>query len=334
MKRLVDISIVFIGLVFLVLVLKELQSFLRPLVLALIITLLIMPLFRSDKKIWLGVSMAIILFVIIGGSFFIAGLVRSEQEQVEPTIHYEERIELALASLDQNGKSLLGKSFNLEDLIDTDKISESATQIIKAVLAFFGSLVSELFIVILFVIFLIPSHKLFLKQIEKQMDGKTKKSFKAAILKTEKAIRDYLVTKSLISVGTAVCSMIALWIFGAKFVVILGLLFFLLNFIPNIGSFIAVAIALVIFVAQQGIGMDLVWLGSILITIQIIFGSLLEPKIAGNKLKLSPIIILLSLFFWGWMWGIIGMILAVPLTSIIKIVLEHTKLKKYAVFMN
>ncbi|MBR9692989.1 AI-2E family transporter, partial [Candidatus Woesearchaeota archaeon] len=116
--------------------------------------------------------------------------------------------------------------------------------------------------------------------------------------------------------------------FGVDLVIAIVLITFILNFIPSIGSTIAVGAVLLIYALQIGIGWNLLWLGLILLVVQNFFGNFLEPKITGNKLNMSPILILLGLFFWSWVWGIPGMLLSVPLTASIKITLESVIGKK------
>ena len=101
------------------------------------------------------------------------------------------------------------------------------------------------------------------------------------------------------------------------------------------GSFVAVVFALLGYLLLHGFSGSFIILAGILILVQIIFGNILEPKISGDKLNLSPTLILLSLLIWAWVWGIIGMILAVPITATIKIILSNIKsTKKLAKLMS
>jgi predicted PurR-regulated permease PerM len=88
-------------------------------------------------------------------------------------------------------------------------------------------------------------------------------------------------------------------------------------------SLVAVVIVLILYVLAFGLSANVAWLFILLMAVQVLFGSILEPKIAGSRLNISPILIILSLYLWGWIWGIIGMLLSVPLTIFIKIILSH-----------
>ncbi|MCP4217643.1 MAG: AI-2E family transporter, partial [bacterium] len=102
-----------------------------------------------------------------------------------------------------------------------------------------------------------------------------------------------------------------------------GLLVFILNFIPSFGSVIATLFPLTIGFLQYGFSGRVLLVGVGLMVTQFVIGNVIEPRITGKSLNLSPIVILISLIFWGYVWGVVGMMLAVPLTSSLKIVFEH-----------
>ncbi|UCE63456.1 MAG: AI-2E family transporter, partial [Nitrospirota bacterium] len=111
------------------------------------------------------------------------------------------------------------------------------------------------------------------------------------------------------------------WLLGIDFPLIWGLLAFLLNYIPNLGSIIAAIPAVLLGYIQFDPGRALlVALGYVIINI--VFGNFVEPRLMGRKLGLSTLVVFLSLVFWGWLWGPVGMLLSVPMTMIVKISLE------------
>jgi predicted PurR-regulated permease PerM len=134
----------------------------------------------------------------------------------------------------------------------------------------------------------------------------------------------YLSIKFLISLATGTVVAIGLGIVRLDFALVWGIIQFILNFIPNIGSIAAgvgaTLFALIQFWPDPGpiIAVALIMLGA-----NMIIGSIMEPKIMGDNLGLSPIVVLISLAIWGWLWGFVGMILAVPMTVIIKILCEN-----------
>jgi len=136
-------------------------------------------------------------------------------------------------------------------------------------------------------------------------------------------VQRYLGLKTLTSLATGL--LIGFWtaVLGLDFAVIWGLLAFLLNYIPNIGSIVAAIPAVLLGLVQGGIGFALlVAIGYAVVNVGI--GNFTEPWLMGRTLGLSTLVVFLSLVFWGWMWGSVGMLLSVPLTMIIKILLENT----------
>lgn len=139
------------------------------------------------------------------------------------------------------------------------------------------------------------------------------------------AVEEYLGLKTLISLLVGVSTAIVLWLFGVQFALLWGVLTFLLNFIPNIGALIATIPPVLMALFQFGsLALMLVVAGA-LVAIHLVVGNYLEPKIMGRGLDLSPLVVLFSLVFWGWMWGGVGMLLAVPITAAVKIAMEEYK---------
>lgn len=147
-------------------------------------------------------------------------------------------------------------------------------------------------------------------------------------------VQGYLVIKTLVSIATGVLLGGWAWIMGLELPVLLGLFAFVLNYIPTIGSIIASVPALLLAVIQidpvtsEFSGMDfqraaIVGLGYL--TVNVFFGNWLEPTVLGRHLGLSTLIVVVSLVFWGWLWGPLGALLSVPLTMVVKIMLENTR---------
>jgi AI-2 transport protein TqsA len=145
----------------------------------------------------------------------------------------------------------------------------------------------------------------------------------------ESGIRNYIVTKTTISLVTGVAFGLVLWAFGVPLALVFGLLAFLLNFIPNIGPIIASLLPLPLILLDPEMSLATMILVIMLSsTVQFVSGNVIEPKIMGDSFKLHPVVILLTLMLWGMLWGIVGMFLATPITAAIKIFLEqfdHTR---------
>lgn len=133
----------------------------------------------------------------------------------------------------------------------------------------------------------------------------------------------YLVIKTLISVATGLAVWALLAVTGIRFAFLWGMLAFALNYIPNIGSFIAAIPPIIQAFLFNGFSEGLILAGGYIL-INLIFGSIIDPKILGRGLGLSTLVVFMSLIFWGWLMGPVGMLLSVPLTIVLKIALEPT----------
>ena len=325
-NKLVSISIMFLGFGLLFLALKEFSSFLRPFVIALLLTFLLVPLTRLSGKrkrnIWLATFGVVASLLLILPVFF--GLISAAPPEETTPLADEQEVGKALDSfLPQGNFNFFGFSIEVGSLIDLDKIGSIAGQATSIFLSSFGTFLTEFFLVLLFLIFLLPSHDTTVSKIANSLDLKSKEKFLSALKEIEINIRAYIYIKSAVSIVTAFLSVIVMLLFGVKGIFLFAFLIFALNFIPSIGSFIAVAIVLFSHFLSVGFSLNFFIVGTLLIIIQIIMGNIIDPKFSGKELELSPVIILLSLFFWGSVWGIGGMFLAVPLTSVIKIVLSN-----------
>jgi predicted PurR-regulated permease PerM len=136
-------------------------------------------------------------------------------------------------------------------------------------------------------------------------------------------VQRYLVIKTLISAITGVLVGVWTWVLGVDFPLLWGFVGFALNYIPNVGSIIAAAPPMAVALVQLGPG-HMILVGAGYTVVNMLLGNLLEPQWMGRQLGLSPLVVFLSLLFWGGLWGSVGMLLSVPLTMVIKISFEQS----------
>ncbi len=137
-------------------------------------------------------------------------------------------------------------------------------------------------------------------------------------------IQHYMGIKTVISLATGLLIGVWVGVLGVEFAVFWGLVAFVLNFIPNLGSIIAAVPTTLLAMVEIGVGRGLlVALGYLVVNM--VIGNFIEPPLLGRRLGLSTLVVVLSLVFWGWVWGPIGMLLSVPLTMVVKILLENTE---------
>ena len=134
----------------------------------------------------------------------------------------------------------------------------------------------------------------------------------------------YVSIKTLLSFVTGVAATLLLFCTGVEYAVLLGLIAFLFNFVPNVGSIIA-AVPAVLLALHGGNWVSALVVGVGYLVINLVIGNVVEPRLMGKRLGLSPVVVILSLVFWSWLWGPVGMILSVPMTMVFKIILENTE---------
>ena len=193
----------------------------------------------------------------------------------------------------------------------------------------------NLTVVALFVVFLLMEMGLFKAKAIAALDGKTPGRITLIMRDIIQQVTKYISVKFFISLLTGIFVFLGTWVVNLDFPIIWGFLAFVLNFIPNFGSIISGILttffALVQFWPKPG---PVIWVGFLMLAVNMILGNFVEPKVQGRNLGLSPFIIIISLSVWGWLWGFLGMILAVPMMVILKIICENIGfLQPLSIFM-
>ncbi|MDR3108532.1 MAG: AI-2E family transporter [Planctomycetaceae bacterium] len=212
--------------------------------------------------------------------------------------------------------------FSLRKLIDFQVLSNYAMKFTQDII----SLLSYMFMVIITVIFMLLEASRFSEKSAAAFggNGQTGEHIKQIAANVWK----YTVIKGLISMAVGGATWIFLLIVGVEYALLWGILAFFLNFIPNIGSIIASVPPILLAWIDLGLGTAVLVTGG-LVAINFAIGYGVEPKFLGDGLGLSALIVLLSLIFWGWLLGPVGMFLSAPLTMIVKIVLQAYERTKW-----
>lgn len=192
------------------------------------------------------------------------------------------------------------------------------TQVLSMVTNLVTSVTSNVTMVLIYTIFILLEYRVFGRKLEMIMQNSEMKDIVQEIIQD---IKTYIKIKSGASLVTGLLSLTVLLLFGVDFPFLWALLIFLLNFIPTIGSMIAVAFPVFLSLVQFAEPSNALLLLLSLISIQLLIGNILEPRFAGRSLNLSPVVILLSLVLWGNIWGVVGMFLCIPLTVMINLIL-------------
>ena len=287
------------------------QPFLVPLVIALLIRILVDPIIdyqinflNVHRLVAVFVSLCLIVFLFIIIVPFIGSSVITFLQSADD---YNNKV-LILIDI---GVSKL-REFNIE--IDRESIRNSLNTLpildwASTILSNSANFISKFVLVIIMTLFLLLGKK----------SQNTSPEWNDIIGHVKK----YIFTKFITSSITGVIAGLIYWFLGLELAFIFGSLTFLLNFIPVVGSIIAVLLPIPIAVLQ------FTDLSTVLLIIflpalfHLIIGNIIEPKIFGEAFGLHPITIILSLIFWGMLWGIIGVLLAAPLTAIIRVTFER-----------
>ncbi len=321
-------------------VMAELRVVLVPFVISLLLSILFEPivLYLKGKRFPMVLSLIVVLLALALVVFLLILAVMSTAEAfVEALPRYEQRLTLLIGSAYQLSVDAL-KRFGFSGAIPDPRSMldlSLATRVLGTGVDTFLGAVGNLFMIILFMLFILAGTG--------GLDLKIRRAFPQAyaerialiVKNTSVQVRQYLLTKTLVSAATGFLTFLFLLFLGVDFPILWGVLAFALNFIPNVGSVVAVALPFVLSLLQFDtlVRPTIVLLG--LGSVQATIGNILEPRLLAFSMNLSPLLILVSLIFWGWLWGALGMVLAVPLTSTIKIVVENIRvLRPLAILMS
>jgi predicted PurR-regulated permease PerM len=188
-------------------------------------------------------------------------------------------------------------------------------------------------IVILFVVFLLLEASFFKEKLETAFANRSQRIDKMGHDLMSQVTR-YLTAKFFISLANGVIFAVSFYFIGLEFAVVWGVLQFLLNFIPNLGSITAgVVISTFALIQFWPDPVPIIIVVAIILAVNLILCNIFDPKIVGEHVGISPLVILASLAIWGWIWGFAGMVLAVPMTVIIKIVCENIPIMEPVSFL-
>lgn len=317
---------------------KAASEIVVPFLLSLFIAIICSPLIKwmtnRNMPHWLAISILFLAILLI--FFFLIGLINSSIREFSQSIPQYK----LLLSERLNHLIMLAKKWNLPITINkeviSDKLDPSAIMnFVSSLLMNFSNVVSSAFVLILVVVFMLleaPTAKYKLNMLLRntaheqwEEDGHLDRMLDGIIR--------YLGVKSAVSLLTGILVWALLEMMSVQYAVLWATLTFLFNYIPNVGSIIAaVPIILQAFLLNGFSSGFIVSVG--VIGINMVVGNILEPRMMGRTLGLSTLVVFLSLLFWGWLLGTVGMLLSVPLTIAFKIVLESSpNTKRYAALL-
>lgn len=314
--KLAALIIIFAGVIYA-------KAIIAPILLALFISIIcIQPITWLEKKRipkWIAIIVVILGLILIffgftsliGGtlSFFLSNV--SKYESTITTISNS-----TIQFLNENGFNI--PEDQISKLIQPERIQEFTSHGVKLLFHILGNS----FLIVIIILFILMEFGSFFIKAKAITNGSYHSIlYFSTILRN---IRHYLAIKTLFCLATGICIYISLLIIGVDFPLLWALLAGLMNYIPNVGSVIATIPTFFFALVQLGLSGALWALGSFLV-IHNVLGNFIEPKLMGKGLDLSALVVILSLIFWGFLLGPVGMFLATPFTLTIKIIMEQNE---------
>ncbi|MBP7095809.1 MAG: AI-2E family transporter [Spirochaetia bacterium] len=318
----------FMALVVLMAVAKITAAVLIPLVIALLLAFVLEPLVLFIERLRIPRLLAILaVFILLGGGIYVIGAIVFTGGRTILGLYpkYEarfseiyERVAEVLSLPYDEQLSVFGNLWG--QLGVRSKVQSLALSLSEGSIGF----LSDALIVLIMTTFLLLELGHFRSKIAIAFEHRLSDRIRVIATDVVAQVSRYLSAKFFISLATGVLVTIGLELVGLDFAIVWGVISFVLNFIPNFGSIGAGlgagVFALVQFWPEPG---PIIGVGVVMLGVNQVIGNFLEPKIMGDNLGLSPFVIVVSLIAWGWLWGFAGLVLAVPMTVIVKIVCEN-----------
>ena len=299
---------------------KAAASILVPFLLAVFIAVITAPVFLGLRRRGVPAAVALLLMILMLAvlGFVGAGIVRASLNSFSRNVpKYQARLEEQTEDL---GQWLAARGIEPPDATATDVLNP------QVLMRYFGtvagavsSALTQALLILLVVAFILLEAAILPAKV-KALPGLSEETW-ARMERIVEDIRRYVSLKTVMSLLTGVLVTLVTAILGVDYSILLGLLAFVLNYVPNIGSFIAAIPGVILAFIQFGPGSAAITTIAYVV-INVGVSNVIEPRFLGRGLGLSPLVILISMIFWGWVLGPIGMLLSVPLTMTAKIALE------------
>lgn len=327
-----NMVIIFAAVIIVFAGIKSSASIIVPFLLSLFIAIILMPMlnFLIAKKIPMAFAMLLVVaFLVLIFSLFGIIIGHATNDFMGNLSAYEthlrERLEGVFEWLHAHGIALPEK--NLLKMLDPGALFTYMTGALKGL----GAVLTNGFVILLTTVFMMLEGVAYRKKIA-YIYRKNNSNAQKQLNEILEKIKHYMALKALISVGTGLLVYLLLRLFGLDYAVLWSVLAFLLNFIPNIGSIMAAVPAVLLAMVQLDFVAAL-WIATGYILINTLVGSVVEPKVMGRGLDLSTLVVFLSLIFWGWLLGPVGMLLSIPLTIMVKIVVDSNESTRWIAVM-
>lgn len=323
------------SLVLLVAGLKAAQDFFLPIMLAFFVATVSLPITNWLVRKRFPRSLAVLVTVLVDFSFIVALLLLASTLVDDLQTKWNNRYAAEVTSRVQTESVSLARTLekwgvqdarekidvavqrNLENLqnIRFERVWDLGTGLLGRVIGFFGAFL----VVLILTIFMLLEAGMFGSRLDSISQARGPNI--ARLLSATRDIQRYLAIKTIISLATGILAGVLCWIAGLDFFILWGILAYALNYIPVIGSIVAGVPPTVLALITSGVPSAAIVAGGYLL-INNVLGNFLEPMLVGRRFGISTLVIVIAVMFWGWVWGPLGMLMAVPITMMLKVVLE------------
>jgi predicted PurR-regulated permease PerM len=299
------------------------RAILLPSALALFLAILSLPVMLWFQRKGVPGPIAIFLAVMADIAIFGAIVLLAAQSVADFQSQIPEYTATLQIRIDEIISSLEAREIPAREYVGGVVGAEAMTALVQSLFGQVTVFFRSAFVVVFILVFMLAEAAIFPKKFRAVIgdyDGDLSR-----FSKITGEVFGYLIIKTVISLVTGITIGVWAWIMGLDFPILLGLIGFLLNYVPIVGSILAAIPGVILALVEHGTVGPAIIVAIGYLVINTIFGNLIEPHLQGRRLGISTLIVVLSLFFWAWAWGPVGALLAVPLTMVVKIVLENTE---------
>ncbi|MDX1351113.1 MAG: AI-2E family transporter [Putridiphycobacter sp.] len=327
-----NILLLFIVVPLVFFLLKTLSFIFIPLIMSMFISVLFLPLMRWLKKRGLNktVSIIVVVLIIIISLQIGLQLIQLSSREILSTqdaflLKAEDKLtQILLWAEGVFGIDLQTDSNQISQFLNKDSITASIGPVLKSVGNTITMALMTAFFTILWLAESINVHQVMHTLLIKQRHASIK-----TFIKIEDDLITFIKVKFFVSLGTGIFTGLACYFFDVSFPIFWGIFAFVINFIQMIGSFVTVIMLSIFALVELDPTGHLAFFIITITGVQVLFGSILEPVFMGKSFSINIITVLVMLMFWGFIWGVPGMILSIPITVFIKIILEQFKSTRF-----
>lgn len=303
-----------------------------PIVMAAALTYLLLPVVDLLKRLKLPhtVAVAIVMAIVLGLFILIVVLLVGQLDDLAAAMpQYKIKIEAAIAKLQEYiGEYLvylpgdLGSSENLN--VDMNQIQQASRYVFKGLGSVTSFTLGSLLIFFL-TLFMLLDSEMFQKKLRTMFGTEQAIATEEILTEINRQLKGFIVVKFSVAVGLAAVVTIGLLIFRVKYAYIWGPLVGFMNLIPYVGSVVSAIPPIIVAGIQYNSVMYMIYVAIFFLAIQFTEGNIITPRLTSGSVDLNTLAVLISAMYWGWLWGFIGIILAVPITAAIKVVCDHVE---------